>query len=281
MTQHIYIGIDGGGTACTLRMENADGQLLALTKSGPANVSHSPEQAWTSIHTALSSAKQQAGIPLNALLHVGLGLAGTENTKAVATFLAKPHGFTSCVLTSDAHTACLGAHNGKDGAIIISGTGIVGYALIQGKTRRVSGWGFSLGEVGSGAWLGYEAVRWMLRWRDKRCASTPFLQALFKKIKHEVRLNATLYASLVPLMLEYPNDMVTRTLLAEAATEIETLYHTLHQGEAKLPLCFVGGLAKTLLPYLSYALQEILLHPQQDASQGAILLLRGKNVYHH
>ncbi len=44
---------------------------------------------------------------------------------------------------TDAHAACIGAHNGADGAIIIIGTGVVGYQTQNGEGVQVGGWGFS------------------------------------------------------------------------------------------------------------------------------------------
>ena len=38
MTKNIFIGIDGGGTKTKLRMEDENGNLLAQSKGGPANI---------------------------------------------------------------------------------------------------------------------------------------------------------------------------------------------------------------------------------------------------
>ena len=35
------------------------------------------------------------------------------------------HPFRTAVITTDAHAACIGAHGGKDGGVIIAGTGAV------------------------------------------------------------------------------------------------------------------------------------------------------------
>src|SRR5258706_3828659 len=54
----------------------------------------------------------------------------------------------------------LGAHGGQPGAMVAAGTGSVGAALdADGKRVRVGGWGFAVGDEGSGAWLGLAAMR--------------------------------------------------------------------------------------------------------------------------
>ena len=53
MTNHfqppLYLGIDGGGTKCRVRLENAQGTLLAEAVSGAANIATSVEVAQQSI----------------------------------------------------------------------------------------------------------------------------------------------------------------------------------------------------------------------------------------
>ena len=66
--------------------------------------------------------------------------------------------FRRTIITSDAHAACVGAHGGHDGGIIIVGTGSVGWAIRGGRQYRVGGWGLTLSDEGSAAWLGREAL---------------------------------------------------------------------------------------------------------------------------
>lgn len=276
MKKDIYIGIDGGGTKCALRMEDADGNVLAETQSGPANISQSVRGAWASILDAC----QLAGVNVGEHnVHVGLGLAGSEDSQALAEFLSIPHEFHSLVLKSDAHAACLGAHGGEDGAIIISGTGVVGYSMQSDDVSKVSGWGFALGDVGSGAWLGYQAIRCMLKWRDGRASATPLLQALYDEVGHDVvsfsrQATSTAYADFAPLVIQYKTDPVAHHLLTLAGEEIESLYKTLSKGVDTLPLCLLGGVAEHLVPYLSVGLISNMVPPKGNATEGAIAMVR-------
>ena len=110
-------------------MEDASGNLLGCGRAGLASIKWSVAETWRSIMTAFAAATQEAQIDVHAekyKFHLGCGLAGCEIPQACEEFLAAaPAIFASTVLQSDAYTACLGAHDGGDGAIIIVGTGVV------------------------------------------------------------------------------------------------------------------------------------------------------------
>jgi len=162
MAKDIFIGVDGGGTKCKVRIEDAEGNLLGQARGGPAQIRISVDQAWQSILAAINEALKSTGISLvdkNYRFHAGFALAGTEVKEAVDDFLSRPHPFTNISLKSDAYAACLGAHGGKDGAIINIGTGVIGMRISGDEVIQVGGWGFPHGDEGGGAWLGLEAVR--------------------------------------------------------------------------------------------------------------------------
>ena len=65
----------------------------------------------------------------------------------------------SVTADNDAYAACVGAFSGGVGGIVIAGTGSIGLAVVGGERHMVGGWGFQLGDHGSGAWVGHHAVR--------------------------------------------------------------------------------------------------------------------------
>ena len=94
-------------------------------------------------------------------------------TSACDQFVNTPHPFARLILRSDGYTSCLGAHGGRNGAVIAIGTGVVAYQIEGDKECKVGGWGFPQGDEGSGAWLGLEAVRLTLHWLDGRGEPSP------------------------------------------------------------------------------------------------------------
>jgi len=73
------------------------------------------------------------------------------------------------VVCSDAVTSLIGAVGGvRPGAVVAAGTGAVAFGCdFAGVYRRVDGWGHVLGDRGSAAWIGLEALRGLLVHRDQ------------------------------------------------------------------------------------------------------------------
>lgn len=283
----VLVGIDGGGTRTRLRLAWPEGAVLAEGEGGPANIATDAGQAWQSIHQALEQALSQAGLSdAGSRLVAVAGLAGAEVTGAVERFTARPPLFADITLVSDAYTSCVGAHGGADGAMIAAGTGAVGLAIAGSVTRRVGGWGFPQGDEGSGAWIGLEAIRLMLRAGDDRAPRTALTESLRARLADEgaepmlwaVGARAADFARLTPLVraLADDGDAQARDLLRRAGAEIDALLAALRaaDGFADLRCCLLGGLAPVLRPYLSVATQAALSAPQGDAVDGAVLLAR-------
>jgi len=282
--QAIYIGVDGGATKTHIRVEDDSGQCLGEACSGPANIQHSVVGSWASIMNGLAQAISHSGRSMDdpsLRLQVGMGLAGTELPNAVHAFLATPHPFATLVLRSDAHTACLGAHGGEDGAVIAIGTGTVGYSIQGHNTQQVGGWGFPHGDEGGGAWLGLEALRLTLHWLDGRRGSSPLLEAIFAHFHHNQsallswanQASATEFAQLAPTVLTAADDPLAAHLLQRAARHIETMATALGVPGA-LPCSLLGGLAMPLETWLSEPLHSALRPPRGDGVQGALLMIR-------
>src|SRR6516162_1892140 len=172
-----YLGIDGGGTRCRARIEDEDGGVLGEASSGPATTRIGFEKAWRSIMEATEAAAAQAGLRLEdfARMHAGIGLAGLGRRGAEAALKKIAHPFASVIFISDGLAACLGAHSGADGAIVVAGTGSVGVGLIDGCEIRIAGYGFPISDEGSGADIGLQVVRLALRTADHRGDTSPLL----------------------------------------------------------------------------------------------------------
>ncbi len=289
MAQDIFIGIDGGGSKSRVRIEDGDGQLLGQAIGGPANIRLSIEGAWHSVHAVIEEALRSTGIALenkNYHFHVGLGLAGCEIAEAVHAFLNYPHPFMTLKLNTDAHVACLGAHQGAEGAIIIAGTGVIGYQVEAGQGMRVSGWGFPHDDEGGGAWLGLEATRLTLQWLDQRIEKSPLVEDIFSYFNqdHEQfvqwanRANSSEFARLAPMVINHSQqeEVVAVRLMKKAAHAIDRVDHALKKMRVQksLSCCLLGGIAPFIEPWLSEELRATFVVRQGDATAGAILMIR-------
>ena len=291
MIQCFFIGVDGGATKCIVRVEDEAGRILGQETCGPANIRISVDQAWQSINTALSKILTANSLSLREKkyqFHAGMGLAGCELAEAYQTFLNYPHCFTTLMVSSDAHTACLGAHGGEDGAIIIAGTGVVGFQIQQGSTAKVGGWGFPHDDEGGGAWLGLEAVKLTLQWLDGRLPRSNLAEAVyvyFKRDRDQLvnwanQANSTAFAEMAPIVIQQieAHDEAAIHLIKRCATAIDRIGYALYAQQPvkhkPLPCSLVGGIAPFLVPYLGEELRQRLRPSLSAPDAGAIFLVR-------
>jgi glucosamine kinase len=193
------------------------------------------------------------------------------------------HPFASIDFVSDGMGACLGAHSGRDGAIVIAGTGSIGLGFADGRDLRVGGYGFPISDEGSGAHLGLRAVQLALRAHDGRIGQTALLAEVMHRFHNDPfeavawmdRATATDYAALAPMVMRHADqgDAVGRRIVQDAAEQIDTLVRTLFdKGAPRVTL--LGGLASPLEPWLAPDVRRRLKPADGDAVSGAIILAR-------
>jgi len=280
------IGIDGGGTATRARLARGDGTPLGDGEAGPSGLGQGIAQAWANVQRAITAAARAAGLsepPAPRDCAIGLGMAGAHVRSRCDEFLAAAPAFARIALDNDAHTALLGAHGGGPGAIVIAGTGSVGEALHANGVRvSVSGWGFPVGDEGSGAWLGLRAMREAQRALDGRARAGALARAVWAATGGTrdavfawcAGAGQHAYAQLAPLVFDAePSDSLAGELLAAAALELEAVALALDR-DGTLPLAVLGSVGRRLQPRFSAALRKRCVEPAGDALDGALHLIR-------
>lgn len=283
MTPSLFIGVDGGATHCRARIRDADGVCLGEGSAGPANVWLDLPGATANILAACRAAAGAAGLGREELgrLHAGFGLAGLVSAEVKRAFRAQPLPFASVVADNDAYAACLGAHGGKDGAILIVGTGSCGLAVVDGVRTNVGGWGQVISDHASGGRLGRAALRQALWAPEGVGTMTALCDALLTPHGHDASRTAEWaktatpadFAALVPLIFEHAHrlDPVAMQLVRKTAADAECMIERLLAAGAPR-VSLVGGMAEALAPWLSAPLRERLSLPQGDAVDGAIFM---------
>jgi len=281
----LYLGVDGGGSHCRARIENEYGEELGKGRAGPATTRIGIDKTWRSIMRACTAAVEEAALTQDdfARMHAGIGLAGLSRRGAEAALNQLAHPFASVRFMGDGLAACLGAHGGKDGAIVVTGTGSVGIGLISGRELRFGGYGFPISDQGSGADIGIQAIRLALLAADKRAATSPLLEEVLGGFDHDPlqavawseQATATDYATFAPMVLRHANkgDPIGRRIVERAADAIGDLLDLfVRQGIDRLSL--VGGLSGAIAGWLTPDLRRRLKPPDGDAVAGALLVAR-------
>lgn len=287
-----YIGIDGGGTRCRARLRNRAGHVLGEGTGGASNIRLGLGPVWRNIMMAVDQALHQAELTHADLpdIHIGLGLAGIASaTSAQVTIDSGPR-FGAIYASSDAHTACLGAFSGRDGAILITGTGSAGYVLSGGIGAAIGGWGFEVGDDGSAAGLGRAALRAALRSHDQIAPATPMTREIIAELGgHTADVIAFVttatpsdFGAFAPMIMRYAmaGDTVAIRLVQDVADEIGRYVARLRDMSASR-IALVGGMAEPITPWLNPAVRELLIEPELDAVEGAILLAQGSGSGFH
>ncbi len=272
------LGIDGGGTGCRAALADHAGRRLGSGGGGAANIMTDPDGALASILQATNAAMRQAGLNSDAhrTIDAVLGLAGA-NVGPYAANLSARLPFRRSRIESDARTALEGALGTHDGAIAIIGTGTAFIARRGAAIRALGGWGFVVGDQGSGARTGRMLLEETLLANDGIRPGSSLSDAVLarfdndprKLVEFAVQAKPKAFGAFMPLILEHEDDPLARRLLETAARDLSEAIRALHLygGER---LCLLGGLAPFMGPRLSAELQPLIHAPLGDALDGAL-----------
>ncbi len=281
----LLLGVDGGGSGCRARLTDAHARVLGEGLAGPANSQLGVARAFAEISAAAREALRQAGLPATELarLHAGCGLAGLHVDADRAAATAFEHPFETLVLETDVYIACLGAHLGRDGAVLVLGTGSSGCALSGGHATYVGGWGLQVSDHGSGAATGRAALRQALLAHEHVIPASPLSETLMARFEGSpqrmVRWASDAepadYARYAPLVAEGAarGDRMACELMREAGEDASRLARALARlGAGRIAL--LGGFSAAVEPWMADDVRSLLVAPQGDAADGALLLAR-------
>ncbi len=283
-----YLGIDGGGTKCKARLEDSEGNFLSEAISGPANPVLGIELTIQSIMDSVSQAIRKAGLHDKVLSHTYavLGLAGVNLPSYLTAMEQWQHPFAKRSITTDLHIACVGAHDGERGGVIIAGTGFNAGSTAKDEYFEIGGHGFVLGDSGSGARLGLLAVRKTLEYLDGLIQTSPLFTAILQKleckeatevVEKTIRETPGFYGQFAPIVFYYANkgDAQAIEIVKQVADYISLIAKRLLQDET-LKLSMIGGIAEPIQPWLEKDIKTRIKAPLKTPEMGAIILARQK-----
>lgn len=280
--KELFIGIDGGGTKCKARLEDQYGQFLAEAITGPANASRDLHGAKNSVIEACKECLAKANLAPERLhdLHVGIGLAGINLPNVKEAFVQQKLPFKQYAVTTDLHIACLGAHGGQNGAIVIIGTGSSGIAIHDNEQIMLGGHGFQVGDKGSGAWIGKMAVAHCLETLDGIHKPNELADAVMQHLNNNRALDIALlavsaapafFATLAPMvfMLAAKKQVTALDIVEQAALYISKLSCNL-LAHSQSRLSYIGGVSESLLAYIDHDLRQQISPALSPPEVGAI-----------
>lgn len=218
-----YIGIDGGGTKTTCIVGDENRVLGTGTAGGSNIVRQGEQQTQASLRTAISTACASAKLDPNAVSCACIGIAGvsipgvTETVRRIVAEVVSG----KVVVLADRDTALEAAFEGGPGVIVESGSGSFAYGKNErGETARAGGYGFQIGDEGSGYWIGRAAIAAALRVHDTG-AEPSLLQQLSVGLGVSSRDELLRIANGVPI----PDFACLFPVVAQTADEGDSIAH--------------------------------------------------------
>ena len=170
------LSIDIGQTAGRVLLRDRDGRR-ELWESEAGRAGSDPEEGLVAV-VAEAAARLSELPPLDTL---AAGLTGLQGRQArAADVLARLDGIWPArrvVLADDSLSSYVGALGLRPGVVVAAGTGAVTLATNGGRAARVDGWGYLVGDLGSGYWIGRRGLESALRAVDGRGGSPALLAA--------------------------------------------------------------------------------------------------------
>jgi N-acetylglucosamine kinase-like BadF-type ATPase len=168
------LGIDAGGTKTVCQLADEHGEVLAEARRGGANLQAVGElEVEKVLHDVMEEALGDSEIRPTAIC---LGIAGVDrpDDARVMEQIMRRIGYKARVLiVNDALVALEAGAPGKPGVVLVAGTGSIAYGRnARNQSARAGGWGYVLGDEGSGYWIGRAALRAVLREADRRGPAT-------------------------------------------------------------------------------------------------------------
>ena len=159
------LGIDAGGTKTVCQLADEEGNVLAEARGGGANLQAVGElEVEKVLHQVMEEAIGDRSVIPSVIC---LGIAGVDrpDDATIVRAIMKRIGYKAKVIVvNDALVALEAGAPRQPGVVVISGTGSISYGRnAQGEAARSGGWGYVLGDEGSGYWIGRSAIRAVLR----------------------------------------------------------------------------------------------------------------------
>lgn len=284
-----FLGIDGGGTKTKAILLDSSKEEIGQFIGGPMNYQILKAEG---VRDRILEVVKALDVDVEkTTIGVGVAGAGRENEiKEIENSLFSI-GIKKIKISNDAHTALLGAHNGEDGALLISGTGSIGYLLKDGKLSRVGGFGHILGDEGSGYSIGLSLLKKLFKGSDRRGEFSENLmnQVLDKLLlKNRDELLKWVYlnnekgnvASLARIVFDNPEEKICQEIIEAGAEELKELILTLKVSDENFKLSLSGGIIENDTPVRKLLIEKLEQNPgieikdrEYTAEYGGIILV--------
>ncbi len=190
MTLTAVLAIDGGQSGSRASLRSADGEQIGEIFACNRIITDNPvipqlaelitqlHQSITENSTLRNSTAQNSIVPTVDTVAIGTtGLLAGDTASELLVNVAQL-GVRRVLLAHDSVTSYTAALGADHGVMTAAGTGVVTLAVGAESTARVDGWGYLMGDCGSGYWIGRAGLEAGMRNFDGRGPATGMLDAI-------------------------------------------------------------------------------------------------------
>ena len=278
MSAPLIIAVDGGGTQCRAAIFDADGRQLGRAGGAFANLATDFEASRQHITAVIAAAYRNADVPDQTGQSdiAVLGIAGAE----IADLGIRLEGaldFATVRVMSDRDIAVAGILGDSNGTLAQIGTGSFFARQHDGQLSYAGGWGLTLGDECSGAWLGRELLRAVLMTHDGLLEGSPLGEQIFSTFDNGpdgiVMFAATAtpadFAELAPVLFEAHErgDSLATHVVTRAVSDLERVLTAMIVEDGDLHI--TGGVGMRYKPLLATSFRNRISDPKGDSLSGA------------
>lgn len=182
----LFLGIDGGASKTVALLARADGSILARAQVGGSNKQVSGVEATlNALHQVVQAVFNAAGLPMQPVVAACLGLSGVDRPEDLVLIRGWSEERRLCeglVVVNDARLVIAAGTPQGHGIGLICGTGSIAIGRsADGRMARAGGWGYILGDEGSGYDIALRALRAATQAADGRGPAQGILAALLEQ----------------------------------------------------------------------------------------------------
>ncbi|NQS96830.1 MAG: hypothetical protein HQ591_00095 [candidate division Zixibacteria bacterium] len=296
-----YIGIDCGGTKTEAVLCDPGYNIITRSRFEGLNLRGlNPNIAAALVKKIIEDLTYQAGmLPYHITLTVLAAAGGGDpEIRSQVEYSLKGYMPTQPVkVITDAEAALAGAFKGEPGIVIIAGTGSIAWGKDSaGEIARAGGYGYILGDEGSGFWMGREALKRCLdaHHRSERIPLTAKICELWGleyisdtvNMVYESEKPAAKTAEIAPLIFQAAEsgDDSASEIIASAGEALGKIAKTLADKlafEGLIKVCLSGGLSKQRRALEPHILKHLIsgkfeiVSPAYEPAIGAVIHSRG------
>jgi glucosamine kinase len=290
----VVLGIDGGGTNTRAVIARGDAVLGRASGGSIKRLRVGAEAAEANLRALLSDVLGASGVAQVDAVSAGIASASLPGVTEWITDVFRDFGIRNSEVVGDEVIALDGAFKGGAGILQIAGTGsnCIGRTA-AGERESAGGYSSTLGDEGSGYWIGLHGVREALKAYDagepsmilKRVSAAWGTTTLGELVTHGNEVPGPDFSALAPIIstaAEEGDAVATRVLLqaaADLADFILLVRHKLRQRHGlveEVPVAWTGSVLEKI-GMVRDRLTDILKEaaPNMPFSQESVVAVEG------